>query len=159
MRITQVDRPPPDVRELLAAHRAWAAEHSPPEDVHALDAAALDDPLLTLFAASADDAALLGVGGLRRLDERHGELKAMHTVAGGRGRGTGRALLAHLLGVAVERGYDRVSLETGTMAAFTPARALYASAGFLPCPPFGGYGVSPHSVCMTRLVRVDADAG
>lgn len=150
MHIAQADRPPQDVRDLLAAHRAWAAEHSPPEDVLALDASALDDPQLTLFAARTDDGSLLGVGGLRQLDARHGEIKAMHTAAGGRGSGTGRAVLAYLLAVATERGYDRVSLETGTMAAFAPARALYASAGFVPCPPFGGYGISPHSVCMTR---------
>ena len=58
-------------------------------------------------------------------------------------------MLMHLLGVARARGYRRVSLETGTMDAFAPARSLYASAGFVPCEPFGDYRVSPYSVCMT----------
>jgi putative acetyltransferase len=47
-----------------------------------------------------------------------------------------------------------VSLETGTMAEFGPARALYASAGFTPCGPFGEYGLSRNSTFMT--MRLDA---
>ena len=35
------------------------------------------------------------------------------------------------------------------MAAFAPARALYASAGFTPCPPFAAYRTTANSVCMT----------
>lgn len=62
----------------------------------------------------------------------------------------GRAVVRHLLDTARERGFVRVSLETGTMAAFAPARALYASEGFIPCPPFADYRESPNSVCMTR---------
>jgi GNAT superfamily N-acetyltransferase len=41
----------------------------------------------------------------------------MHTTEEARGRGIGRAMLDHLLGVARERGFRRVSLETGSMAA------------------------------------------
>jgi len=51
--------------------------------------------------------------------------------------------------VAGARGYQRVSLETGAMDAFAPARALYLKAGFTPCAPFGQYTVNPYSVCMT----------
>jgi putative acetyltransferase len=49
----------------------------------------------------------------------------MHTAHAARGLGIGRAMLEHLVGVARDRGCDRVSLETGTMAAFAPAGALY----------------------------------
>ena len=51
--------------------------------------------------------------------------------------------------MARARGFRRVSLETGTMAAFAPARALYTSFGFETCEPFGAYTPSPDSVCMT----------
>jgi len=44
----------------------------------------------------------------------------------------------------------RVSLETGSMAAMAPARALYAAAGFVECEPFADYPGGPNSVCMTR---------
>jgi putative acetyltransferase len=61
-------------------------------------------------------------------------------------------MLTHILSVARERGYRRVSLETGSMAAFEPARALYASAGFVPCEPFAAYRRSPNSTCMTLAI-------
>ena len=37
----------------------------------------------------------------------------------------------------------------GTTATFAPARALYHSAGFLPCGPFAGYGPSKDNIFMT----------
>ena len=73
----------------------------------------------------------------------------MHTATVARGRGIGRAMVAHLVRVARERGFDRVSLETGSMPAFAPARALYRRAGFVPSGPFGEYRTSPTSAFMT----------
>ena len=73
----------------------------------------------------------------------------MHTVAWARGGGVGRAMLGDLLVVARAHGCRRVSLETGSMAAFAPARALYRSAGFAPCGPFAAYQPSRHSAWMT----------
>jgi putative acetyltransferase len=137
-----------DVRALLDRHLAFASGESPPEHVHALPGGAWADPGLTLFGARRDGS-LLGIGAIRRLDDTHAELKAMHTRAEARGQGVGQAMLTHLLRVAEARGYQRVSLETGTMDAFAPARALYRKAGFLTCPPFGPYTVNPYSVCMT----------
>jgi putative acetyltransferase len=137
-----------DVEALLAAHLAFAREHSPPEDVHALDAAELLVDDVSFFSIRADGE-LLGVGALKQLDRDHAELKSMHTAVSARGRGVGRAMLDHLLAVARARGCTRVSLETGTMAAFAAARSLYESAGFAVCAPFAGYPASANSVCMT----------
>lgn len=143
----------PDVRALLARHLAFAHEHSPPQDVYALDSDALrSDDAVTFYSARADGE-LIAVGALRRLDAVHVEIKSMHTNAEARGRGVGRAMLLHLLAVARDWGCERVSLETGTMAAFAPARALYTSVGFSPCPPFADYRPSPSSVCMTLALR------
>jgi putative acetyltransferase len=138
----------PDVSALLAAHLAFANEHSPPEDVHALDITGLLDPSISFYSLRLGGE-LLGVGALKRVDAEHAELKSMHTAVQARGRGLGRAMVDHLIGVARDRGYQRLSLETGTMAAFAPARELYASVGFIVCPPFGPYFNSPNSVCMT----------
>ena len=149
--ISEDDPEAPDVRELLTRHLNFAHENSPPEDVHALDSAGLRQPDVTFFSARLDGA-VVGVGALRQLDRSHAELKSMHTSASARGRGVGRTMLEHLLRVARERGCSRVSLETGTMDAFAPARALYASVGFLPCPPFAAYRTTPNSVCMTLLL-------
>ena len=46
----------------------------------------------------------------------------------------------------------RVSLETGTMAEFAPARALYESAGFTACGPFADYRPSDDNCFMTLLL-------
>jgi putative acetyltransferase len=89
---------------------------------------------------------------MRQLDATHVEIKSMHTLLEARGEGIGRTMLNHLLLVAAARGYERVSLETGTMTSFEPARRMYRSAGFQPCAPFGEYTVNPYSVCMTLVL-------
>jgi putative acetyltransferase len=137
--VIAVDDPrKPDVQTLVARHHEFALAQTPPEHSFALDAAGLLDPAITLFSFRADGS-LLGVGAIKRLDARHAEIKSMHTAETARGRGIGRAMLTHLLDVARARGCRRVSLETGTMAAFAAARALYAGAGFVPCGAFGDY--------------------
>jgi len=141
-----------DVRELLERHLAFAKSHSPPEDVHALDIDRLLDPAITFFSFRLDGE-LLGVGALKQLDWRHAELKSMHTAQAARGRGIGRAMVDHLVGVARSRGVHRVSIETGSMPAFAPARALYTSAGFRPCGPFADYRPSPNSTFMTLWLK------
>jgi putative acetyltransferase len=137
-----------DVRELLRRHLSFTHAHTPPQDIHALDIDGLLDPAVTLFSFRLDGE-LLGVGALKRLDRHHAELKSMHTAEAARGRGIGRAMVDHLVGVARDRGFRRVSLETGSMQAFAPARTLYAKAGFQPCGPFGSYRPGPSSTFMT----------
>lgn len=137
-----------DVRGLLERHLEFAALHTPPEDVHAFGVEQLIDRTVTFFSFR-QCGQVLAVGALKRLDDQHAELKSMHTAAEARGRGIGRVMLDHLLRVARDHGFRRVSLETGSMAAFAPARALYAGAGFRPCEPFGHYQPSRNSTFMT----------
>jgi putative acetyltransferase len=137
-----------DVRLLIARHLSFARSVTPPEDVHALDLEALLDPAVTFFSYRVDGE-LLAIGALQHLDRDHAEVKSMHTAESARGRGVGRAMLEHLLAVARERGYRRVSLETGAMTAFEPALALYRSAGFEQTGPFGEYAPSENSVFLT----------
>ena len=73
----------------------------------------------------------------------------MHTAEAARGRGIGRAMVAHLIAIARDLGFRRVSLKTGSQPAFAPARSLYTSAGFTPCGPFGAYRRSRTSTFMT----------
>jgi GNAT superfamily N-acetyltransferase len=61
-------------------------------------------------------------------------------------------LLGHLVEVARRRGYESLSLETGTSDAFAAARSLYERSGFTRCAPFGEYTANPHSVCMRLLL-------
>jgi putative acetyltransferase len=92
---------------------------------------------------------LLGCGALKELDAKHGEVKSMRTPNSLRRRGAGRAVLAHIIRVARSRGYERLSLETGSGEAFLPAQRLYASVGFEYCGPFAGYAEDPNSVFMS----------
>ena len=140
------------MRSLLETHLAFARSVTPICHAYALDVEGLLDPSVSLFGARREGV-LLGVGALRELDESHGEIKSMHTAEAARGQGVGRALAEHLLAVARERGYRRVSLETGAMEKFAPARALYESVGFEPCEPFGDYPENPKSTCMTLTIN------
>jgi hypothetical protein len=69
-------------------------------------------------------------------------------------------MLTHVLEVARAQGFARVSLETGTTAAFAAARALYQSAAFVSCGPFGGYQPSEDNLFMTlELISAQVTTG
>jgi putative acetyltransferase len=137
-----------DVRVLLRRHLEFARANTPPEDIHALDVDELTGPAVTFYSYRREGE-LLAIGALKQLDGRHVELKSMHTAASARGRGIGREMVEHLIGVARDHGFSRVSLETGSQQAFAPARSLYAQAGFTPCGPFGDYPPDRGNTFMT----------
>lgn len=148
MKIRVDDLSSPAVRALLAEHLGNMAEITPPESIHALGIEALRAPGVTFWTVwSAGE--LLGCGALQQLAPGHGEVKSMRTANAHRRQGVARAMLAHIVAEAERRGYSRLSLETGSMPAFAPARSLYASCGFALCPPFAGYVEDPNSVFMT----------
>jgi putative acetyltransferase len=97
---------------------------------------------------------LLGMGALADLGDGHGEIKSMHTASGARGRGVAAAVLTHLIGIARESGYTRLSLETGTQDFFDPAHRLYERHGFTECGPFDTYVADPHSRFYTLAMDV-----
>lgn len=138
----------PEALAILERHLAFAREVTPRAHVHALDLAGLQQPAVT-FCGARQNGVLLAVGALKELDAEHAEIKSMHTLVAARGRGIGRSMVMHLLGIARQRGYRRVSLETGTFAAFAPARALYERLGFVRCAPFAAYTDNEFSMCMT----------
>jgi putative acetyltransferase len=107
-------------------------ELSLPESVHALELAALRRPQIT-FWTGWEDGALLGCGALKELESAHGEVRSMRTDSAHRRKGVGRAMLEHIIAEARARSYRRLSLETGSMAAFLPARRLSESFGFTYC--------------------------
>jgi putative acetyltransferase len=141
----------PAIRALLEEHLRNMHELSPPESVHALDLAALRKPEITFWTAWVHGE-LWGCGALKALDPIHGEVKSMRTASTRRRCGVGRAMLEHIIAVARTRSYSRLSLETGSMEAFAPARRLYESFGFTYCEPFADYAADPNSVFMTRTV-------
>uniref|UniRef100_UPI0031B59EBC GNAT family N-acetyltransferase n=1 Tax=Luteimonas sp. 4-12 TaxID=2027406 RepID=UPI0031B59EBC len=147
----------PRVIALLQFHRHDMTLHSPAASIHALDVAGLRAPGLTFWSAWRGDD-LLGCGALQGLGDGQGELKSMRTVAAVQGQGVASALLRHLVDAACARGWRRLSLETGSAAAFAPAHRLYARHGFAACGPFGTYVDDPYSVFMTRALGDGQDA-
>ena len=148
MKIENDDLSHPAIHALLEEHRRNMLELGPPESVHALDLDKLRRPGITFWSAWEGEV-LLGCGALLELDPHHAEVKSMRTPETRRRTGAGRALLTHIIEVARARGYERLSLETGSVAAFVPARRLYESAGFTRTGPFGDYATDPNSVFMT----------
>jgi len=148
MEIRSDDLAGPEIRELLAEHLRSMYELSPPESVHALDLAALRGSDITFWTAWSNSE-LLGCGALKELSPAHGEIKSMRTRSARRRQGVARAMLQHIIVEARARSYARLSLETGSMEAFEPARRLYEAFGFAYCPPFADYIEDPNSSFMT----------
>jgi putative acetyltransferase len=149
MQIRADDLTGPEIRALLEEHLRDMHSLSPPESVHALDLEGLRRPEVTFWTVwSGPD--LLGCGALKQLAADHGEIKSMRTVEGRRRSGIGRTMLKHIVEEARRRGYQRLSLETGTQPEFEPARQLYRGHGFVDCAPFADYTEDPNSCFMTK---------
>lgn len=142
----------PEIRELLEEHLANMRSLSPPESTHALPIEGLRQPDVTFWTVWEEDE-LLGCGALKEIDAEHGEIKSMRTVSRHLRKGVAKAMLDHIVAEAERRGYRRLSLETGSMAAFEPARLLYARAGFIYCEPFADYIMDPNSVFMEKKLK------
>ena len=148
VRIIAGDLDDPRVIELLRTHVTLARAQTAPGSAHALDVPGLKAPEIRFWTAW-DGEDLVGCGALKRLSAEHGEVKSMHTAQVARRAGVGGVLLRHIIDAARAGGLRRLSLETGSWDYFKPARAFYASHGFVECGPFAPYVADPNSVFMT----------
>lgn len=137
-----------EIARLLEQHLQDMRATSPPESVHALDLEGLRIPEITFWTVW-DENRLAGCGAIKELGPDHGEIKSMRTAPEFRHRGVASLMLSHIIEEARKRNYNRLSLETGSMDFFEPARRLYRKFGFVPCGPFSGYTEDPNSVFMT----------
>ncbi|NDJ80962.1 GNAT family N-acetyltransferase [Vibrio campbellii] len=137
-----------EVIALLEEHLQDMYSTSPPESVHALDLDKLKASEVT-FWTGWKEKQLLGCAAIKELDEQHAELKSMRTAPSARGQGVASQLLIHVIEQAKQKGLRRLSLETGSMEFFEPARLLYEKHGFVYCEPFGDYELDPNSQFMT----------
>ncbi len=149
MEIRVDDLEHPQMIRLLEQHLREAFETSPAESVHALDLDGLRQPSVTVWSAW-ENGELLGCGALKELDREHGEVKSMRTATPHLRKGVAARMLQHIMEEAKRRSYRRLSLETGSMPAFAPARSLYKRFGFRECGPFADYVEDPYSTFMTR---------
>lgn len=137
-----------EVKALLEEHLQGMALNSPPESIHALTIEELKKTEITFWSAW-EGGALIGCGALKELDAHHGEIKSMRTSSLYLRRGVAGRMLEHIIEEARHRNYKRLSLETGSMEAFEPAKKLYLKNGFQYCRPFSNYIEEPNSVFMT----------
>ncbi|MGQ0433330.1 MAG: GNAT family N-acetyltransferase [Microthrixaceae bacterium] len=96
------------------------------------------------------DAQPVGCGAIKPFEgsSATAEVKRMFTNPLARRHGVARAVLRRLEELAVELGYERLLLETGTMQ--PEALALYASSGWQRIEPYGFYKDSELSVCFAK---------
>lgn len=138
----------PDLGLLMQRHTADMHADTPPESIHMMDASQLANPNISFFVMR-DTGVPIGMGAFKRINDGHAEIKSMHILAEKRGAGLSKKMLDHLIAEARVSGFQRLSLETGVQPTFIAARALYAKAGFVECPPFEGYKADPNSVFLT----------
>jgi len=141
----------PEIAALLTEHLQCAAKVSPPTSRHALNLDRLRQPDITFWSVWQGQE-LAGCGALKELDAGHGEVKSMRTATAHLRKGVAATVLQHIIAEAKRRGYRRLSLETGSMEYFEPARQLYQKFGFRRCAPFAGYVEDANSVFMTMAL-------
>lgn len=139
------------IRALLERHFAGMLANSPADSCHFLDFDGLNAPDVTFWSIHRDGE-LAGCGALKMLGPAHGEIKSMRTADAFLRQGVAARMLEHIIAEARSRGVERLSLETGSGAAFEPALALYRRYGFDDCEPFAGYKPDPFSRFMTRRI-------
>jgi putative acetyltransferase len=148
IRIHQANLDDPRVIELIENHVMAARRQTAPGSAHALDLSGLQSSDVSVWVAHRGED-VIGTGALKRLSEVEGEVKSMYTSPSARRLGIASIMLNHIIDAARHEGLKRLSLETGSWPYFDPARALYASFGFVECDPFGEYREDPNSVFMT----------
>ena len=141
MKIIEDDLTHPSTRKLLAIHLQGMQANSPPDSVYALDLSGLQKEDVTLWSLW-DDEVALGCGALHELSPSYAEVKSMRTHPNYLRQGVAAQLLEHMIETARARGYERLSLETGSGAAFEPALTLYRKYGFENGPVFADYEAS-----------------
>jgi putative acetyltransferase len=136
---------------LRAAQRAEISERYGRDDSEPGPAPTAED--ITLFVvAFDDDDTPVACGGLRRIDERHGEIKRMFARPDRRGSGVATAVLRELEELGRSRlGWSRLVLETGDQQ--PDAVRFYEREGYTRIPNFGYYVGSPYSVCYEKLLH------
>ncbi len=140
-----------EIAAFLNEHVQDMRSVSPPESTHVLDLAELRGPEITFWACR-EAGRIVGCCALKKIDREHGEVKSMRTANALRRQGIACRLLEHLIREAEIRGFRRLSLETGAMDFFEPARRLYGKFGFERCEPFSTYKDDPNSVFFTKVI-------
>jgi ribosomal protein S18 acetylase RimI-like enzyme len=91
-------------------------------------------PAGEILLARDGEGAAIGCVAMRPLLTDVCEMKRLYVAPGGRGAGLGRSLMEALVGVARERGYREMRLDT--LPTMAEAIAMYRRSGFVPTEPY-----------------------
>jgi putative acetyltransferase len=147
MRIIPGDFSHPAVKALLTLHLQGMRDNSPPGHSFALDWSALQKPEISFYTCW-DGEVIAGCGALLQLSSTHGEIKSMRTDPKHLRKGVATHLLRKIIDVASDRGYKKLSLETGTGPAFEAAVTMYLRHGFKHGDAFADYEKSDFNQLM-----------
>jgi putative acetyltransferase len=139
----------PDVRALIAELDAYLYALYPPENVYALDIAALLQPAVLFAVARGSDGAALACGAIV-IKPEYGEIKRMYVRPAARGKGLARRLIDALESEATAHGCRCFMLETGPPQ--REALIAYERLGYRRRGPFGEYADDPMSIFMQKDV-------
>jgi putative acetyltransferase len=117
--------------------------------VFSLESADIVEGVGTLLMAELDGEPV-GCGAFRVIDGMPGsaEIKRLYVTLAGRGKKIGSALLFELERVACAIGVQRCALEFGPRQ--PEAQAMFESAGYAVCDPWGPFVGKDLSICMAR---------
>jgi putative acetyltransferase len=141
----------PEVNQLLKKHFIELKTASPEGSAHVLNIHGLKVPSIKFWSLW-EGSKLMGCGALKFLDKEHGEFKSIRVHDNFRGKGKGILVINHLVDVAKTLQIKKISIETGAGEFFEPARKLFESCGFKPCPPFAHYKDDINSLYLTKLI-------
>jgi putative acetyltransferase len=146
LELREVEWEHPDSVALRGAQRAELTERYGTPDSEPGPAPTADD--VTYFVVAYRDGEPVGCGGLRAIDDSHGEIKRMFVAPTHRGSGVSIAVLSRLEDEARSRGWIRLVLETGDGQ--PDAIRFYEREGYTRIPNFGHYADSALSVCFEK---------
>jgi GNAT superfamily N-acetyltransferase len=153
-----VSLPAHDIREVGWVHPDAVALRAA-QEAEIRDRYQMDEPEPGVHPSAADmtnffvayvDGEPAACGGVRAIDDRHGEIKRMYVVPERRGSGLAPAVLATLEDDARARGWTCLVLETGTSQ--PEAVRLYEREGYHPIPLFGDYIGETTSLCFEKVL-------
>lgn len=156
MQIVPDDLTSEATRALLAFHHRQMHAASPPGTAFALDLSGLQQPDITVWTLR-EGGAVLGIGALKALADKTGEVKSMRTHPDHLRKGVARALLDHIIVEAKAQGLTRLSLETGDGPDFQAALTMYKARGFIEGEAFGDY-LHVADSGFNRFFHLDLDA-
>jgi putative acetyltransferase len=148
LRIAAVEWDDPASVALRGAQRAELAVRYGTDDSEPGPAPTATD--ITVFFVAFRGDQPVGCGGLRQLDDAHGEVKRMFVDPASRGIGVSTSILRTLEAEATARGWNRLVLETGDQQ--PDAIRFYEREGYLRIPNFGHYEHSTISLCYERVL-------